>query len=288
MKWSGAPTPKGRGCFFLAEQGKPSSIVEGVGEVSDMLDGISALLTARSLQDLRAEAVSVFSMMGMPRVICLSPIGHDRSVGRTLVNAGFPLEWENAYLDARHMDDPLPDIAVRIGSAFHWDHLPSDVVLNQNETTYLEDLKSWGMEKGVCVATYGPAARVGFIAASSETGQDSLHAVDMQLFQVAAQTAYLRYCQLMTLELNYEMNLSSRELDVLHWMAQGRSNAAIGETLSLSPDTVGTYVKRIFAKLEVFDRTSAVTKGVTRGLVIASDPEVEAEALARRARKREG
>lgn len=253
-----------------------------------MLDGISALLTARSLQDLRTAAVSVFSQMGMPRIMCISPIGHDRSVGRTVVNAGFPLEWETAYLDTRYMDDPLPDIAVRIGSAFHWDQLPSDVVLNQNEAGYLSDLAGWQMERGICVATYGPAARVGFVAASSETGEDSLHSVDMQTFQVAAQTAYLRHCQLTTLELNYEMNLSSRELDVLHWMAQGRSNAAIGETLNLSPDTVGTYVKRIFTKLEVFDRTSAVMKGVMRGLVIASDPEVEAEAIARRIKKKKG
>ena len=82
------------------------------------------------------------------------------------------------------------------------------------------------------------------------------------------------------------MNLSSRELDVLHWMAQGRSNAGIADMLDLSQETVGTYVKRIFAKLDVFDRTSAVMKGVMRGLVIASDPNVEAAAQQRRARRK--
>jgi len=249
-----------------------------------VLNKLKGLIEARSLQDLREAAVSAFGEMGVPRLLCLSPVGHDRSVGRGLTNAGFPEEWETAYRDARHMDDPLPDISVRIGTAFCWHDLPSDVVLNERETRYLSDLSKWGMAKGICVATYGSAARVGFIAASSESGEDDLDGVDLSLFQIGAETAYLRYCQLMSAELQYEMNLSSRELDVLHWMAQGRSNAGIADMLDLSQETVGTYVKRIFAKLDVFDRTSAVMKGVMRGLVIASDPNVEAAAQQRRAR----
>ena len=146
-------------------------------------------------------------------------------------------------------------------------------------------MASWGMAKGICVATYGSAARVGFFGASSESGEEDLDEVDLSVFQIVAEISYVRYCQLISAELQYEMNLSSRELDVLHWMAQGRSNAGIAEMLNLSQETVGTYVKRIFAKLDVFDRTSAVMKGVMRGLVIASDPNVEAAAQARRARR---
>jgi LuxR family quorum-sensing system transcriptional regulator CciR len=250
-----------------------------------MLEKLKAILEARSLLDLRETTISAFGEMGMPRVFCLSPVGHDRSVGRSVTNAGFPMNWETAYRETRHMDDPLPDISVRIGAAFHWHRLPGDVVLNQEETQYLEDMASWGMAKGICVATYGSAARVGFFGASSESGEDDLDEVDLSVFQIVAEISYVRYCQLISAELQYEMNLSSRELDVLHWMAQGRSNAGIAEMLNLSQETVGTYVKRIFAKLDVFDRTSAVMKGVMRGLVIASDPNVEAAAQARRARR---
>lgn len=251
-----------------------------------MIDRFKSMLEAQSLLDLRESAVAAFGALGVPRVLCVSPVGLDRSVGRSLTNAGFPLAWETAYREGRRMDDPLPDVSVRIGEAFLWHRLPSDVVLNREEASYLADLSGWQMAKGVCVATYGPAARVGFVAASSVSGEDDLDGLDLSLFQIAAETAYLRYCQLVSAELNYEMNLSSRELDVLHWMAQGRSNAAIADILDLKPETVGTYVKRIFAKLDVFDRTSAVMKGVMRGLVIASDPSIEAEAQARRARRR--
>jgi DNA-binding NarL/FixJ family response regulator len=43
--------------------------------------------------------------------------------------------------------------------------------------------------------------------------------------------------------------LTSREVDVLRGMAQGRSNAAIAESLFLSASAVEKHVSSIFAKL---------------------------------------
>jgi DNA-binding NarL/FixJ family response regulator len=43
--------------------------------------------------------------------------------------------------------------------------------------------------------------------------------------------------------------LSERERAVLELMAQGRSNAAVSERLSLSPKTVETHIGSIFSKL---------------------------------------
>lgn len=45
--------------------------------------------------------------------------------------------------------------------------------------------------------------------------------------------------------------LTDRERDVLALMAEGRSNQAIGERLSMSPKTVETHVGSIFGKLEL-------------------------------------
>lgn len=43
--------------------------------------------------------------------------------------------------------------------------------------------------------------------------------------------------------------LSPRELEVLALMAEGRSNRAIGEQLTVELKTVETHVSRVFAKL---------------------------------------
>jgi DNA-binding NarL/FixJ family response regulator len=61
--------------------------------------------------------------------------------------------------------------------------------------------------------------------------------------------------------------LTPRELDVLRALAAGGTNAEIGRTLFISEATVKTHLLRVFAKLEVDDRTAAVTKAIQRRLI---------------------
>ena len=61
--------------------------------------------------------------------------------------------------------------------------------------------------------------------------------------------------------------LSPRELEVLTLMARGKRNKEIGAELSIAEDTVKMHVKNILAKLEVNDRTEAVTIAMRRGIL---------------------
>ena len=54
--------------------------------------------------------------------------------------------------------------------------------------------------------------------------------------------------------------LTEREREVLALIVDGKSNAQIAETLSLSPKTVSNHISNIFSKLQVLDRAQAVTK----------------------------
>jgi DNA-binding NarL/FixJ family response regulator len=50
-------------------------------------------------------------------------------------------------------------------------------------------------------------------------------------------------------------------------MARGKRNKEIGGELSIAEDTVKMHVKNILAKLEVNDRTEAVTIAMRRGIL---------------------
>jgi len=56
--------------------------------------------------------------------------------------------------------------------------------------------------------------------------------------------------------------LSARELEVLRLVAAGLSNREIGERLYVGEATVKTHLLHAFAKLEVADRTRAVTRAM--------------------------
>lgn len=63
------------------------------------------------------------------------------------------------------------------------------------------------------------------------------------------------------------VELTPRELDVLRAVARGLSNAEVGRELFIGEATVKTHLLRIFAKLEVTDRTAAVTAAYRQGLI---------------------
>lgn len=61
--------------------------------------------------------------------------------------------------------------------------------------------------------------------------------------------------------------LTAREVDVLKLMARGLRNKQIGSVLGISKTTAEGHVKNIHAKLNVNDRTRAVTLAAERGII---------------------
>lgn len=61
--------------------------------------------------------------------------------------------------------------------------------------------------------------------------------------------------------------LSEREVAVLRLVAEGATNAEIGRRLFVAESTVKTHLLRVFGKLEVTDRTAAVTTAMRHGLL---------------------
>lgn len=61
--------------------------------------------------------------------------------------------------------------------------------------------------------------------------------------------------------------LSSRELEVLQWLLNGKSNWDIGGILNISEYTVKNHVQRILKKLNANSRQHAVAKALEMGLI---------------------
>jgi len=61
--------------------------------------------------------------------------------------------------------------------------------------------------------------------------------------------------------------LTARELDVLHWLAQGLSNKLIARQLAISEHTVKFHLNAILGKLGAQSRTDAVVRATRAGLI---------------------
>jgi two-component system nitrate/nitrite response regulator NarL len=61
--------------------------------------------------------------------------------------------------------------------------------------------------------------------------------------------------------------LTERESEILGCIAQGLSNPEIARRLLLSPSTIKSHVEKLYGKLGVSDRGSAVAVGMRMGLI---------------------
>ena len=64
-----------------------------------------------------------------------------------------------------------------------------------------------------------------------------------------------------------EAGLTARETEVLTLLARGLTVAEAAALLSLKPQTVASYVKTIYHKLNVSNRAEAALAAANRGLV---------------------
>jgi NarL family two-component system response regulator LiaR len=69
-------------------------------------------------------------------------------------------------------------------------------------------------------------------------------------------------------------DLTGREMEVLRWLAHGRTNREIADELVVGEETVKTHVGNILAKLHIAHRTQAVIHALKQGLISLDEIEI--------------
>lgn len=69
---------------------------------------------------------------------------------------------------------------------------------------------------------------------------------------------------------NFPDLLTRREVEILHWAAAGKSNTQLADLLYISNNTVRFHLKNIYRKLEVTNKTAAVSTATSMGLIMAA------------------
>ncbi len=77
----------------------------------------------------------------------------------------------------------------------------------------------------------------------------------------------LRHFQRQPAQETPDASLSPRESEILKLIAKGLSNPQVAQALGVSRATVRTHLEHIYAKLDVSNRTEAVTEGIKKGLI---------------------
>lgn len=181
---------------------------------------------------------------------------------------GWPAEWVDLYRreDFIHID-PLPRIAAQRTKPFWWSEISNLGDFDSDERAYMDKARQAGFGDGIAIPVFGPNGRNGYYPAGF--GKDAPKPDEKRIAEIhsACQLAHLKFCELILRSLPDAVSLSERERQILGYVVRGHSNQMIAAKLQISANTVDTYVRRCFEKLDVHDRVTAGMRGLALGLV---------------------
>lgn len=131
---------------------------------------------------------------------------------------------------------------------------------------FMEEARSYGLTHGI--TTGMPELSRNFASFFSFAGGDPIHTLRYKklLEYLLPYLHRILIANVHTPTANRVKGLSPRELMVLEWMKQGKTNWEISRIIGVSERTVRFHVESIFMKLDVGSRTQAVACAIEQGL----------------------
>lgn len=217
------------------------------------------------------EALYKFALAAGGKVISyhLTPPFHSQnSRHSTVFHFGLDPEVAKIYLEPEVFEsDPIPDYVMREGYCMSWRQALAGQKLKPKHIEFSKKAVALGFVDGVAAPLFGPGGRNSFFSVSFDRVLTAEDEPSILPVIASAKLAHSRICTLLRMEAGRTVELSEREREVLYWISRGKSSHDISIILEISTTTVDTYVKRIFAKLGVYDRMSAVIVGLSNSLI---------------------
>lgn len=232
--------------------------------------GFSAVLGARSRDELRGEVIRFTRSLGFRTVSALAVV--DRGIGvsdfAAIDNA--PPGYAEAINDSSSMRrDPVMQHCRRNTVPIVWDQQTyTDLGMGE----LWEEQAKFGYRTGIAMALHLPGGRHFALGVEREDPlPENRHELtrlvaDLQLFVVHAQEAAMR---ILAPEARPQRRpvLSPRELEALRWTMEGKTAWEVGRILGISERTAVLHVHNAMRKLDCASKHQAVLKALRLGLI---------------------
>lgn len=195
--------------------------------------------------------------------------GANPTNGKIYGFVNYPEPWKAHYTRYNlARSDPTLISASRSIAPIDWKRLPRD----EDFFRVFRDAHDFGIsENGLTVPVRGPFGDMGMISVTraGDPKQWARHArrivSDLQTTAVHLHDTVMRADELS--RLLRQPALSSREREVLQWIAAGKTYRDVGEILSISDRTVEVHLRSARQKLSALTTAQAVARAIGRGLI---------------------
>ena len=178
----------------------------------------------------------------------------------------WPKEWIEHWVDGNYVfHDPVFQHAIRTREPFFWSSTYDQAT--KMGKRILEESRKYGLVDGIAIPINTEFGPLGCITLGSE--HTNFAKKDIQMLELVS-IHFFQHIQVLQNPVGPELlgTLTKRETEVLHFVAEGKTNWEIGQILNLSEFSIKGHVKNLTAKLNANNRTQAVAVAIRNGLII--------------------
>jgi DNA-binding CsgD family transcriptional regulator len=181
----------------------------------------------------------------------------------------YPDDWKEHYISEGLQDyDPTLRSAARSVAPVDWKRLQRD----ENYTRVFCDAQDYGLpDQGVTVPIRGMFGEIGLLCACATMKDQEWHSLRRDITGDLLSNAVHLHDTVMNsdplLKALRQPNLSRREVEILQWVAAGKSQQDVGDILSISPRTVEVHLRSAREKLCTISTPQAVGRAVSLGII---------------------
>ena len=241
---------------------------------------------APSARDVRPEILAVSSVQAMDRtedcvavrqsfqhfvetlgfssVWCTSlPVSAEHDADAVLMRT-HPATWAEDYFARDYpKHDPILREIIHSRRSFDWSAVVKGRRLSRREREVLHHAAECGMLSGIVVPIHEAGGNIGFVSiagpgpCTDENKRSALTLVSIFVYHKLRALAAART--------SAAKRLSPREIEVLRWIKEGKSDWQIGRILAISAKTVNYHTENAKRKFGVATRMQAVVTAIQRG-----------------------
>lgn len=186
---------------------------------------------------------------------------------KTLMVNNYPTAWQTQYQTKNYLEvDPTVQQAMRSLRPIIW----TDDLFNQTPSLW-EEANSFGLRfgRGQSIRDFNGVVSLFTLARSYDSLTEKELDVKGGKMAWLTQVAHLGMSRCLTPKLlpEVKVKLTSREIEVLAWTADGKTSCEISLLLKIAERTVNFHINNVITKLNANNKTSAAIKAALLGLL---------------------
>ncbi|MCB9495764.1 MAG: autoinducer binding domain-containing protein [Fibrobacteria bacterium] len=181
-----------------------------------------------------------------------------------VLNHSYPQEWLDLYVSKSLGNrDPILQSHLRNGGIHDWKEVFEK---NPPDPEFLALATYFGLESGLTHGLTDAARACKSLVSFARKGL-GFESREKFLCELLIAPIHLAIMRLIGKQATEAPSLTEREMEVLHWIFQGKTSWEIGKLLDVSERTAKFHTSNLFRKLQVNNRAQAIGIALECGLI---------------------